>query len=123
MVYVDETGFNLHIRRRFGRSERGSRANIVVANSRGRNISDCSAMNISGIVNYRSIVGYYNTLEFIEFLRQCLNHLSNTSKVSVMDNVRFHHSRDVCNVLESQGHEIFFLPPYSPQLNPIELLF
>ncbi|KII65391.1 hypothetical protein RF11_03493 [Thelohanellus kitauei] len=40
-----------------------------------------------------------------------------------MDNVRFHHSIEVRQALESRGHRILFLPPYSPQLNPIELLF
>ncbi|KII74695.1 hypothetical protein RF11_11393 [Thelohanellus kitauei] len=123
VVYIDETGFNLHIRRRYGRSQRGERAHIVVSNSRGRNISVCAAMNISGLVNYRSIVASFNKNEFCQFLRECFQKLSNTPKIFVMDNVRFHHSIEVREVVESQGHRIVFIPPYSPQLNPIELLF
>ncbi|KII62697.1 hypothetical protein RF11_12414 [Thelohanellus kitauei] len=109
--------------RRYGRSQRGERARIVVANSRGRNISVRAAMNISGLVNYRIIEVSFNKNEFCQFLRECFQKLSNTPKIFVMDNVRFHHSIEVREVVESQGHRIVFLPPYSPQLNPIELLF
>ncbi|KII66736.1 hypothetical protein RF11_09327 [Thelohanellus kitauei] len=68
VIYVDETDFNLHIRRSYGRSQRGKRASITVANSRGRNISVCAAMNVAGVLNYRSIVASYNKTEFVQFL-------------------------------------------------------
>ncbi|KII72694.1 hypothetical protein RF11_15203 [Thelohanellus kitauei] len=113
----------IEARRRYGRSQRGERARIVVANSRGRNITVCAAMNISGLVNYRIIVASFNKNEFCQFLRECFQKLSNTPKIFVMDNVRFHHSIEVRDVVESQRHRIVFFPPYSPQLNPIELLF
>ncbi|KII74595.1 hypothetical protein RF11_04910 [Thelohanellus kitauei] len=123
VIYIDETGFNLHIRRRYGRSQIGERSHIVVANSRGRSINVSAAMNISGFMNCRSIVASFNKNEFCQFLRECFQNLSKTPKIFVMDNVHFHHSIEVREVVESQGPRIVFIPPYSPQLNPIELLF
>ncbi|KII74460.1 hypothetical protein RF11_04982 [Thelohanellus kitauei] len=61
-----------------------------------------AAMNISGLVNYRSIVGSFNNNEFCQFLREAFR---------------------IREVVESQGHRIVFIPPYSLLLNPIELLF
>ncbi|KII61121.1 hypothetical protein RF11_05841 [Thelohanellus kitauei] len=45
------------------------------------------------------------------------------SKNLVMDNVRFHYTENVKRFVENRGHSIIYLPPYSPQLNPIKLLF
>lgn len=123
VIYVDETGFNLHIRRRYGRSRRGERVNLVVANSRGRNISVCSSMSMDGMIHYRAILSAYNTWEFIIFLEEICQRLDRTPKIFIMDNVRFHHSAEVRETVEALGHRIHFLPAYSPQLNPIELLF
>ncbi|KII62800.1 hypothetical protein RF11_08976 [Thelohanellus kitauei] len=80
-------------------------------------------MNISGLVNYRHIVASFNKNEFCQFLRECFQKLSNTPKIFVINNVHFHHSIEVREVVESQGHRIFFIPPYSPRLSQIELLF
>ncbi|KII71215.1 hypothetical protein RF11_09239 [Thelohanellus kitauei] len=97
-IYIDETGFNLHLRRKF-----------AIYNGR--------------LVHFRSKVGSYNSNEFIQFLTQTFERTGTGQKHLVMDNVRFHHTENVKNTVESRGHDIIFLPPYSPQLNPIELLF
>ncbi|KII69212.1 hypothetical protein RF11_06594 [Thelohanellus kitauei] len=76
-----------------------------------------------GLVHFRSKVGSYNSNEFIQFLTQMFERTGTGQKLLVMDNVRFHHTENVKNTVESRGHDIIFLPPYSPQLNPIELLF
>ncbi|KII63531.1 hypothetical protein RF11_08062 [Thelohanellus kitauei] len=103
-IYVDETGFKLHIRRSYGMSQRRQRASITVAISRGRNIRVCTAMVVACLIYYRSIVPYYNKTEFVQFFGPML-----TTKVP--------------QAFESRGHRIYFLPTYSPQLNHIELLF
>lgn len=95
----------------------------MVANSRGRNISVCAALTNEGLVHFRALLGSYNTAEFVVFIQELMTRLPLGPKIMVMDNVRFHHAAPVRDAVESLGHEIFFLPPYSPQLNPIELLF
>ena len=45
------------------------------------------------------------------------------NKVIVMDNVPFHKRRDIVDMIATAGHTVMFLPPYAPQLNPIEEVF
>ncbi|KII69851.1 hypothetical protein RF11_13077 [Thelohanellus kitauei] len=123
VIYIDDIGFYLHIRRLYGRGQRGKRAHIVLANSRGRNISVCASMNISGLLNYRSFVVSFNKNQMCQFFQEFFQKCSNTSKIFVMDNVHFHHSTEVREVVELQGHQIIVIQPHSPKFNPIELLF
>jgi transposase len=126
IVWVDECGFNLHLRRRFGRARRGDRASVTVANGRGRNISVCAAMSEEGFLHERLRPGAYNTDEFCIFLFELfefLAHIGRTRCWIILDNVRFHHSQAVVACAAQYEHRLIFLPPYSPMLNPIESLF
>ena len=126
IVWVDECGFNLHIRRKFGRARRGEHASLPVANSRGRNISACAAMSDDGLLHEIIRPGAYNTEHFCAFLTSLFVILSGMGRSHcwiILDNVRFHHSASVRTCTEQHGHHLVFLPPYSPMLNPIESLF
>lgn len=126
ILWIDECGFNLHIRRKCGRSRRGERASIVVANGRGRNISACAAMSEEGFIHERLRPGAYNAEEFCIFLRELFVILGQMGKSEcwlILDNVRFHHSQIVASCAAQFGHHLVFLPAYSPMLNPIESLF
>ncbi len=128
LVFIDETGFNLHLARGRGRCTIGERATYETANSRGGNISVCAALSPKrGIIHYKVKLGAFNAEEFIIFLRELFSQLAFQSRVHhvVMDNVRFHKTEAVKAVF-SEGviqHELHYLPPYSPQLNPIENCF
>jgi transposase len=68
----------------------------------------------------------YNSEDFAEFLNKLIHHLSLngiSGAYLIMDNVGFHKTDLVVNLIESHGHKATFLPPYSPFLNPIENLF
>jgi transposase len=68
----------------------------------------------------------HNSEDYAEFLNKLIRYLANDGIVGaylVMDNVRFHKTKLVVNLIESHGHHAIFLPPYSPFLNPIENLF
>jgi transposase len=126
IIWIDECGFNLHIRRKYGRSRRGETAAITVANGRGQNISACAAMSEEGFLFEKLRPGAYNAIHFCEFLEQLfelLNRMERPSCWLVLDNVRFHHSQEVSLMAQRYGHTLVFLPPYSPMLNPIESLF
>ncbi|KII61390.1 hypothetical protein RF11_12804 [Thelohanellus kitauei] len=112
-----ETGFNLHIRRIYDRSQRG-KVQTTMANFRGRNISVSATMNVAGLINYMNIVASYSKWEFVQFLGECLQHLSDSPKIFVLDNIRLHHSIEIPQVLESRGYRVVFLLPYSPRGNP-----
>jgi transposase len=126
IIWVDETGFNLHLRRRHGRALSGLRANLTVPNNRGRNISICGAMSKEGFISHQIRFGSYNANAFCEYLQVLFGRLCELGRHGcriIVDNVRFHHSACVLDCVQQAGHFIHFLPPYSPMLNPIESLF
>jgi transposase len=126
IVWVDECGFNLHLRRKFGRARKGELATVTVANGRGRNISLCAAMSEEGFLLDRLKPGAYNAEEFILFLQELFEVLTRLGRDNcwiICDNASFHHTAAVLSCVNSFGHQLVFLPPYSPMLNPIESLF
>jgi len=126
IYFLDECGVSVSTRTNYGRSLRGTRANLTVKSIRGKNYSVCAAMNHTSLFFYQVQETAYNTPNFVDYLRQFLDHLDSfnvRSAYIVMDNVRFHHSEDVQSLVEARGHHLEFLPPYSPFLNPIENLF
>ena len=126
IIWVDECGFNLHIRRKYGRSRRGEHATITVPNGRGRNISACAAMSEEGFLYEVLRPGAYNAEAFCVFLEglfALLTRMGRSNCWIVLDNVRFHHCTIVALCAQQHSHTLVFLPPYSPMLNPIESLF
>jgi transposase len=125
MVFLDETGFNAHTTRRYGYSLVGTKSYRVVPANRGQNLSCMCVISLNGLVAYDFKRGAYNSESFVEFIQNYLVDYfrANPRKVLIMDNCRFHHSRDVQRVCSDSGISVIFLPPYSPQLNPIEEFF
>jgi transposase len=124
--FLDELGFNVSMRRRRGRSLSGKRAVLTVPAIRNRNISVCCAISRHGTFLYKKQDRPFNTETFSEFIDELLvkfdvEKISNA--VLVLDNVQFHKSQVVRAKVEESSHELAFLPPYSPFLNPIENMF
>jgi transposase len=128
LIFVDETGFNAHMHRKRGRSERGRRAHATETNSAGYRINVCAAVSsVQGLVKYKCIYTNYNTTEFAKFMQELLDTplLQSRSCTICMDNVSWHHTDMVNDVLRAGAveHRIKRIPSYSPHLNPIEYAF
>jgi len=125
LVFLDETGLNLHQTRNYGYSPKNMKAYAIVKGSRGANISCMVVIKNTGIVAYEMKDGAFEGKSFIEFIVNKLSpHFSaNPNDVLVMDNCSFHHRKDVINFLNVNNVNYRFLPPYSPQLSPIEEYF
>jgi transposase len=128
LIFVDETGFDKHVHRRRGRSERGMPAHASETNNQGNRINMCAAVSpVLGLVMYRCILTSYNTEEFAAFMQDLLDQplLQNRSCIICMDNVNWHHKDEVHDVLRAGRveHHIKRIPSYSPHLNPIEYVF
>lgn len=126
IVWADETGFNLYLRRKYGRAPVGARASVVVANSRGRNISVCAAMSEEGFLHEMLRPSPYTAESFCLFLEELFAILLQMGRMGcwiILDNARFHHCAVVNACAIRHGHRLVFLPAYSPMLNPIESLF
>lgn len=125
IVYLDETGFNLHTAKHYGYSPVGQKAYITVPANRGQNISLMAAISISGIVGYELRDGAFNRESFGVFISEKLitYFRENPGSILVMDNCSFHHCAEILSLLSSNNISYRFLPAYSPQLNPIEEFF
>lgn len=126
IYFIDEFGIQVNSRRSYGRSQKNIRANKVKAQLRGRNYSIAAAMCINSLYLFTIQDRPYNVEHFGEFLTSLINHLAEDNIQSayfVMDNVRFHRTDEIQQLIRAHGHVPVFLPSYSPFLNPIEELF
>ena len=120
MVYIDESGFRKDWSRRYGYSLRGQRC-YAEHDWHGKN-----QVNAIGAVyeNKLFAVGLFehsiNTDIFKAWVEQTLLPELPKNSVVVMDNAAFHKSSEIADLLKKNGHRILWLPPYSPDLNPIE---
>lgn len=124
LIFIDETGHNLHLTQRYGYAPAGEPAIRQINGNRGRNLTAIVAISMAGLVHYKLVEGAANATIFYEFLDELERHLP-SNPVLIMDNVRFHHGQLVRRWINehSQSVRVEYLPPYSPELNPIEEFF
>lgn len=124
IIFLDESGFNLHTSNSYGYSLVNTDAIRYVTSSRGRNISLCAAFSTAGLIHTEITEGGYNTEKFLSFIQDLMQHIiSPRETIIVLDNVRFHHERRIKQFFESQYVQVEYLPTYSPEFNPIENVF
>lgn len=118
--FIDEAGSHLAMTRSRGRAAPGERVFDTVPQNYGENISMLAALSIEGVSAPMTIRGAVDGLVFIEYLKQVLCPSLQTGDVVVMDNLPAHKVKIVRELIEEQGARLIYLPPYSPDLNPIE---
>uniref|UniRef100_A0A1X7TWP6 Tc1-like transposase DDE domain-containing protein n=1 Tax=Amphimedon queenslandica TaxID=400682 RepID=A0A1X7TWP6_AMPQE len=129
-IFVDESGADRRsCLRRYGYSLRGHPATCRKILVRGERISAIAAISTSGLLDCYTTSKTVNSVTFSDFiLSGLLPHLmpfngTNPHSVVVLDNASIHHVDEVVELMESTGALVQFLPPYSPDLNPIEEAF
>ena len=126
ILFLDETGFNLHIAVTRSWSQVGQTPVVIVPANKGQNVSALVCISTSGVMSIEMKDGAFNRIDFVDFLTDLAHRhrsLLRGETILVMDNARIHHAVDVINFLEENSIRNMFLPPYSPELNPIELFF
>ena len=130
LVFVDETGADLrNTIRRYGYSIRGKPMTNQVMLVRGERVSAIACISISGLLDVMTVKGTTNGDDFYRFVQAyLLPHLMpfngvNPHSVVVLDNCSIHHVAEITRSIEDVGALVHFLPPYSPDFNPIEETF
>lgn len=126
MIFIDEMGVNCSMRRRFGRAPKGETPKKNVTSIRSKNISIAAAITKTELLYFKIREGAYNTEHFVLFINDLIEKLRErylSNMLIICDNVPFHKSVIINNIIAENGHKLIFLPPYSPQLNPIEEVF
>lgn len=119
LVFVDEAGINTSMARRYGWSKE-ARLFGLKPGPKGRNVTLIGALRLTGPVTAMTIDGAADGQVFLAFIEQLLIPKLRPGDIVILDNVSTHKIRAVAAALEAAGIELVFLPPYSPELNPIE---
>jgi putative transposase len=119
-VYIDESGFTPSANRRYAYAPKGQRVYGLVAGKRRPRTSLIAARIGESFEEPFLFQGTCNANVFNAWLERQLCPRLNENHVVVMDNVPFHKGRNTQERIEQRGATLLFLPPYSPDLNPIE---
>ncbi|HZY02147.1 MAG TPA: IS630 family transposase [Anaeromyxobacteraceae bacterium] len=121
LVFVDETGTHTSMTREYARSPSGERVVGIVPRDRGVVLTVVGAVALDGVRAMMAYEGGTSAEAFLRFLRDALVPSLHPGDVVVLDNLGAHRAVGVRDVIESVGARILYLPPYHPELNPIEL--
>jgi transposase len=120
LIFLDEAGVNLALVRLYARALRGQRARGTRPQKRGKNVSMIGAIALSGIVASINLLGSTDRLTFEAFvLRKLVPNLWKGATV-VWDNSSIHTGKEIEKAIANAGARLIYLPPYSPDFNPIE---
>ncbi len=123
LVFVDEMGANISLAPLYAWSKRGERASGSVPRNWGKNVTLLASMSLEGMGECLAVEGSTTTAVFEAYLKRVLVPSLRAGQVVLMDNLSAHKGSRVRELIESRGCELIYLPPYSPDFNPIEEAF
>ncbi len=123
-MFVDECSTNTSLSPIYGWSRRGWRVHFEVPRNWGPNVTLLSSMSLEGMGPSMAVEGSTTREVFEAYLERILAPTLRRGQVVAMDNLSAHNKGGrVKRIVESRGCELLCLPPYSPDLNPIEEAF
>lgn len=123
LVFVDETGASTKMARLYGRALRGERCVTAVPHGHWKTTTFVGGLRLSGMTAPMVLDGPMNGPAFLAWIEQELAPTLSTGDIVVMDNLPAHKPAAVRAAIEARGAELRYLPPYSPDLNPIEMAY
>lgn len=123
MIFIDETWARTNMTRLRGRAPRGDRLLAKVPHGHWKTTTLLAALDHRGMRCAMTLDGVINRDAFEAFVWQVLTPTLRAGDIVVMDNLSSHKGPRVRQMIESAGATLLYLPPYSPDLNPIELAF
>ena len=122
-VFVDEMGSNTSLSPLYGWSRVGERLRVEAPKNWGKNVTLLSSMSMEGMGPSLAVEGATTAAVFETYLERVLGPSLRQGRVVVMDNLSAHKRERARELIEARGCELLYLPPYSPDLNPIEEAF
>lgn len=123
LVFVDECGVHTSLAPIYGYAPKGERLHLAVPRSRGKNTTLLSSMTIEGMGPSLAVEGATTAKVFEAYVEQVLAPSLVPGQIIVMDNLGAHRPGRIRELIEEAGCELMYLPPYSPDYNPIEEAF
>ena len=123
LAFLDETGANTMMDRSYGYAPRGERLEASVPNGHRKSLTFVAALTAGGMVAPLALDGPMTGEVFLAYVGQILLPELRPGTAVVMDNLPCHKVKGVREAVEAAGCRLEYLPPYSPDLNPIENAF
>lgn len=123
LVFLDESGVNIDLSRRYGRSIGQARVVDRVPLNTPKRLTILSSVRYDGRTMFTTYQGGTSGERFVAYLKKNLIPTLKAGDIVIMDNMRSHHVKAVEQTLCVAGMIPLYLPPYSPDLNPIEMLW
>jgi len=122
-VFIDETGAATNMIRRYGWARRSERLVVAAPHGHWRTTTFVAGLRSTGLVAPLVLDGPMTGPAFLAYVRQFLAPTLKSDDVVVMDNLAAHKVAGVEAAIRATGASVLYLPPYSPDLNPIEQAF
>jgi transposase len=119
-VFIDETWASTNMARKGGRCRRGQRLRAAIPHGHYKTITLVAGLRLSGLVAQKTFDRPINAASFEEWVEKYLVPSLSAGDIVVMDNLSSHKGPRVEQLITEAGAQLRFLPPYSPDLNPIE---
>ncbi len=122
-MFIDETGASTKMARLHGRSPRGERCRAAIPHGHWKTTTFTAALRLDRLSAPMVLDGPMNGAAFLAYVEQVLVPELEPGDVVIMDNLPAHRVKGVREAIEAASATLLFLPPYSPDFNPIEQLF
>ena len=109
--------------RRYGRSPRGERCRAPIPHGHWKTTTFVGALRLEGMTAPMLLDGPMHSVAFLAYVEQVLAPTLRSGDIVIMDNLPAHKATAIRTAIEGTGAELKFLPPYSPDFNPIEMAF
>jgi transposase len=123
LVFIDETGASTKMARLYGRATRGERCRAPIPHGHWKTTTFVGALRLDGMSAPMVLDGAMHGAAFLAYVEQMLVPTLKPGDIVVMDNLPAHKPFAIRNAIEAAGAQLRFLPPYSPDFNPIEMAF
>ena len=123
LVFIDETGASTKMARLYGRSPRGRRCVASIPHGHWKTTTFVGALRATGMTAPMVLDGAMDGAAFEAYVKEVLGPTLAPGDIVVMDNLPAHKRAETRIAIEAAGARLMYLPPYSPDLNPIEMAF
>jgi transposase len=120
LKFVDESGVNLAMTRLYGRAPTGERVMASVPQNYGQSVTVLGALGAHGLQAVMTVEGATDTEVFRTYVKRVLGPTLTPGDIVVMDNLQAHKVVGIQQAIARRGAQLVYLPPYSPDLSPIE---
>jgi transposase len=123
LVFIDESGANITLARRYGRAPRGERAHGTAPRNYGHNLTLVAALSLEGVDAPMLLEGAMDRIAFERYIQAFVIPTLRPGQLVILDNLSAHKQAPIRRAIQAAGCHVLFLPSYSPDFNPIELAF